>query len=416
MKYYASNLHALGPGAGLDRPSKEWEEMVWRLAGNLLNGLQHLHTHDVVHRDIKPHNIFFNADTGEFVVGDLGIAHFDPEAFAKLAHTRATDRLANYLFSAPEQSDSKNSITPAADLYSFAQVLQWFVTGKTIRGLGRPRFALLPDSRLTVLDKIVDKCLQNSPTDRFQSVGDIRAFIQAEKEPKVDPWKNLHDFDDAIRQSFPKIGNVLSCDDPSRIEKFIDNFRTKCNLKEFWYVLAEGGDNYLEGLEQLHGSTWLLNGDVEMLVTKLLLYRDSNSAYKNFFILLFGPDEPFALVNPDGERIERGDISKWTMDEAELFDGKIYVAPDETKNGYYELGGVSHPVDHDRFQMRTRYLTPYAVLIAPGGTAPVTMRDREPVVELMQSAITHGVLKEDALKTFFQKSKGHVDPDILRWR
>lgn len=175
MKFYDDTLHKLGHV--VDESSEKRVAKGSHLFKDLLTGLHHLHAHHIIHRDIKPQNIFFDAETNSYVIGDLGIAHFKDEAFVKEATTKPTDRLANYLFSAPEQVDSKNKITAAADIYSLAQVMQWYFTGKTIRGLGRPRFSSGASGEfLSILDGFADKALRNEPTARFQSIDEIANF------------------------------------------------------------------------------------------------------------------------------------------------------------------------------------------------------------------------------------------------
>eukprot|EP00494_Astrolonche_serrata_P029210 UN29477 len=39
----------------------------------ILQGLEHLHKHGVIHRDIKCENIFINQTSGTIVIGDLGL-------------------------------------------------------------------------------------------------------------------------------------------------------------------------------------------------------------------------------------------------------------------------------------------------------------------------------------------------------
>ena len=52
------------------------EEQVWRFLRQLLGGLQHVHSHGITHRDLKPKNIF--VDFGDNLkLGDFGLAAGD---------------------------------------------------------------------------------------------------------------------------------------------------------------------------------------------------------------------------------------------------------------------------------------------------------------------------------------------------
>ena len=48
------------------------EEFVWRVAHDILNGLNEIHEAKIIHRDIKPANVFFN--DGKAQLGDLNVS------------------------------------------------------------------------------------------------------------------------------------------------------------------------------------------------------------------------------------------------------------------------------------------------------------------------------------------------------
>jgi cell division control protein 7 len=41
---------------------------------SLLTSLEEIHTHGIVHRDVKPDNFLYNANTNEFMLIDFGLA------------------------------------------------------------------------------------------------------------------------------------------------------------------------------------------------------------------------------------------------------------------------------------------------------------------------------------------------------
>jgi len=85
-----------------------------RIAVHMFQGLAAVHVAGVVHRDIKPPNLFL-AGSGEALVGDFGIA-VDPNA-AQRPEVAGTP-----MFIAPELWDGKPA-TPRSDLYSAAATL-----------------------------------------------------------------------------------------------------------------------------------------------------------------------------------------------------------------------------------------------------------------------------------------------------
>jgi tRNA A-37 threonylcarbamoyl transferase component Bud32 len=92
----------------------------------ILSALSRLHAEGVVHRDIKPQNVFIDAQ-GRAVLGDLGIA----KAPAAAAETQKGEMPGTPLYMAPEQSLSL-SVTTRTDLFSLGLSLYRVLTGRTI--------------------------------------------------------------------------------------------------------------------------------------------------------------------------------------------------------------------------------------------------------------------------------------------
>lgn len=415
MKAYDdSTLHKRGPI--LDKAVAEKREYAWRLFCNLCNGLNHLHSHHIIHRDIKPQNIFYDETAEVFVIGDLGIAHFNVDTFAKEALTKPTERLANYLFSAPEQANSKTQITEAADIYSLGQVMQWYLTGATVRGQGRTSF---PESsqqeELSILDAFTRKALRDNPAERFQSINEVKDFVRNAKKPVRDPWIKIDTFDRVIRQSFPQISKTLAVTDHAQINTFLTLFQKECDFKEFWYVMAEGGDNHFKSLKHMSGKSWLLNDITEMSVSRLLVHRDDSYLYKNFFILLFGPERRFSYATSDGKRVKRKQSVGCNQDFAKLVDDNFYIDPEEVKNGFYRMGSETLEVSRERFKDRQRYLVPYGLMVIPTQTASASMIDRKPTAEMIQAAIKSKNLNEQDLQRYLDATRDHHSTEITQW-
>ncbi|GEM_PF-2922976 len=147
------------------------------IAKELARGIMAVHQHKVLHRDIKPQNVFLSL-AGAVKLGDLGLAHDRHEATTSIAGTPA--------YMSPEQVLGRE-ITEASDLFSFGAVFYETLTGE-------PAFAdrTLPATlhhvvnwdpvpitllRPEVPAEVVNACqrlLAKNPAERFR---DAEAFV-----------------------------------------------------------------------------------------------------------------------------------------------------------------------------------------------------------------------------------------------
>jgi eukaryotic-like serine/threonine-protein kinase len=91
-------------------------------------GLQHAHEMGLIHRDVKPANLFLTRD-GVVKVLDLGLAMYTDEAQASVTmeHNDKVLGTADYL--APEQALNSHKIDPRADIYGLGCSLYYLLTG-----------------------------------------------------------------------------------------------------------------------------------------------------------------------------------------------------------------------------------------------------------------------------------------------
>ncbi|MEU8674165.1 serine/threonine-protein kinase [Streptomyces sp. NPDC048560] len=100
-----------------------------RIALQILRGLRAVHAADVVHRDVKPHNVVVGED-GQAILVDFGIATFD----GALTVTQVGAVIGTPEYLAPELFDSSapapRTATPASDLWALGVTLYEMVEGR----------------------------------------------------------------------------------------------------------------------------------------------------------------------------------------------------------------------------------------------------------------------------------------------
>ncbi len=171
---------------------------------DVLAAVAHAHSHLIVHRDIKPTNIFV---TRESVVKllDFGIAKLLDDEAGSGALTRSSATALTPQYAAPEQLLGQ-PVSTATDVYTLGLVLYVLLTGShPIAGGSRANAELVkavvgevPPPASTVagiatvpgrslegdLDNILNKALKKEPEERYASVGafaeDLRRYLDDE--------------------------------------------------------------------------------------------------------------------------------------------------------------------------------------------------------------------------------------------
>ncbi|MFR1323627.1 MAG: protein kinase domain-containing protein [Ezakiella massiliensis] len=112
------------------------QEQALIIAGQILAALKEAHSHGVIHRDIKPHNIMITKN-GIVKVTDFGIAR----ATSNQTMTTTMDAMGSVHYFSPEQARGAYT-DQRTDIYSFGILLYEMVTGKR-HMMGRIQLQLL---------------------------------------------------------------------------------------------------------------------------------------------------------------------------------------------------------------------------------------------------------------------------------
>jgi eukaryotic-like serine/threonine-protein kinase len=154
----------------------------------------------VIHRDLKPDNIFLvPTDFGEWVkILDFGIAKIYSESSEQTSLTKTF--LGTFRYSSPEQIQNDKNIDVVADIYSLGIILYEMLSaadpfGLSIKGnnISEPSWLLahsyepprpLHEQRgceelSPELEAVVIKCLQKNPINRFQSVQELGQALES---------------------------------------------------------------------------------------------------------------------------------------------------------------------------------------------------------------------------------------------
>ena len=102
-------------------------EEVGHITRGVLRGLAYSHERGVVHRDIKPGNVFLREGDRRVLIADFGIARA-AGVHTALTQTGASMGTPNYM--APEQIDSVSDVDGQADVYAVGMMMWEMLTGE----------------------------------------------------------------------------------------------------------------------------------------------------------------------------------------------------------------------------------------------------------------------------------------------
>ncbi len=173
------------------------------IVAQIVEALDTCHAAGIVHRDLKPDNIILVEDSGglRVVVTDFGIATRKPSlaAATKGGLTQTGHAMGTPAYMAPEQLVASD-VGPATDVYALGLLLFEMVTGTrpvdgaTVYAVARDRLerpAPSAGERNADLaprwDRVIRRCLERSPGDRFQSPGDVLLALTDRHTPLASP-------------------------------------------------------------------------------------------------------------------------------------------------------------------------------------------------------------------------------------
>ncbi|HTT17932.1 MAG TPA: protein kinase [Candidatus Sulfotelmatobacter sp.] len=183
------------------------------LAAQIAYGLEAAHARGIVHRDIKPSNIFVTTRV-QCKILDFGVAKLqdseadepetatarsgsDPDLLSNLTLTRTGVAIGTAGYMSPEQIRGEK-LDARTDVFSFGLVLYEMATGRRAFAgeTGSALHAAILEQTHTLirdvnpglpikLERIITKALEKDREQRYQSVADMRADVEALKREMV---------------------------------------------------------------------------------------------------------------------------------------------------------------------------------------------------------------------------------------
>jgi serine/threonine-protein kinase len=200
--YVMELLHGLDLRTLVEKTGPVPPQRTLHLLRQACDSLADAHAHGMVHRDVKPANLFVCRQglTFDFLkVLDFGLVRESGDAHAQLTQQGMTSGTPGYM--APEVATEKRRIDGRADLYALGCVGYWLLTGSNVftadsalalvlKHVNEPPPPMRQASELDIpeeVESLIMECLAKSPNDRPESAQQLAARLDA-MQKLIGPW------------------------------------------------------------------------------------------------------------------------------------------------------------------------------------------------------------------------------------
>jgi serine/threonine protein kinase len=167
------------------------------LACQILDSLDAAHRKGIVHRDLKPGNILVTKPGVKVL--DFGLAKMQTQAAVVGADTPTAITVEGSIsgtlqYMAPEQLQGKSDVDSRADIFAFGCVLYEILTGKrafdgsnaaSVIAAVMERPAPSAGDVPPALDRVLKRCLEKDPDERWQTARDLKWELIRAVEPAL---------------------------------------------------------------------------------------------------------------------------------------------------------------------------------------------------------------------------------------
>ena len=166
-----------------------------RVVMDLATALEYAHGEGVIHCDIKPANVLFDAH-GQARLADFGIAHVSEQLMTRVVYTSMGTAMGTVRYMAPEQLEGVRD-DPRLDIYALGTLLYEMLAGRpyldfetettpaaqmrNVQRIQNDPPHPLREKNANVpewLDRVTEQALRKSPDERFATVEMFRIALQ----------------------------------------------------------------------------------------------------------------------------------------------------------------------------------------------------------------------------------------------
>ena len=174
--YFVMDFVQGGTLRDLLRGNRLPQEDTIKITVQVCRAIAHAHANGVIHRDMKPENVLLDREQNVRIV-DFGLADIvGHQTWGTLTGSGMAMGTAHYM--APEQRRDAKRVDRRADIYSMGIMIYEMLTGEIPAGQFKKPSEHTPGVN-PAFDRIVIRCLQMAPDDRYQTAEELSNDLRA---------------------------------------------------------------------------------------------------------------------------------------------------------------------------------------------------------------------------------------------